>query len=238
MRNILLATAAVGVLALAAPAAHATPTLVINASDGTVANVVDVSGNSSSGTKTLSSGVFVDLGAISNAPGSTTAQLFSSTIEITNTTGSTQTVTLAFLQSGYDSPVVPPNAILENGLSGTWSNNVGTSTITAVGCTDATNSAGTSQISCPGGSTSTAGLLGTVSGGSGAFGTGDTDSVLVTSPLSLYSMDEILTITLASGANFNLTDSESLAPVPEPASLALLGVGLLGVGVARRKRSV
>jgi hypothetical protein len=39
--------------------------------------------------------------------------------------------------------------------------------------------------------------------------------------------------------NANLTIDLSGTPVPEPASLALLGIGVLGVGfVANRKRSV
>jgi hypothetical protein len=238
MRKIfLVATALAGIAAvLAAPQAHATPQLVINADGGGVVNLVNVAGTTGAGGTTLTNGVFVFLGANSNAPGGTNAQLFSSTINIVNGTNSTQTVTLAFIQNGYTSPMVPPNAILENGLSGTWSANMGTSTISAIGCTDATNSAGLTQTSCPSGSTSTAALFGTVTGDNGSFGTGNTDTILVTTPLSLYSIDEIVTISIGAGGNFNLTDSESLVAVPEPASLAVLGIGLIGLGALRGRR--
>jgi hypothetical protein len=238
MRNILLATAAVGALALAAPAAHANQ--IVNGSGGGAANIAFSITDTASGSTTLANGVFVDVSGSSNAPGSAgVAQFFSSTTQIDNTTAATQTVTLAFIQNGFSNPVVPPNAMLTNNFSGTWSNNAGTSNVSAFGCVDPSNTATlTTQLTCPGGSTLTAAQAGIVTGLNGAFS--DTPaSVLVTTALSHYALDEIITITIAAGGNFNLTNSESLRNVPEPASLAILGVGLLGLGfVANRKRSV
>ena len=236
MRNILLASAAVGVLALAAPAAHAN--LIINAQGGAgVVNVANSTTDIANGNATLANGVTIVVTGSSNAPGAAgLAELFSSTTQIVNNATTAQTVTLFFVQNGFSDPTVPPNATLTNNFSGTWTNNSGTSTGGALGCVDPSNTATVTEIACPSGSTSTAIQSGSVSTANGSFSV-PPESISVTSPLTTYALAEQIAISIAPGGNFNLTNSESLQAVGEPASLALIGVGLLGLGFVSRKRA-
>jgi hypothetical protein len=49
-------------------------------------------------------------------------------------------------------------------------------------------------------------------------------------------MTELISITLDAGALINYVSSSTVAPVPEPASLGILGLGLLGLGTLYHRR--
>ena len=78
--------------------------------------------------------------------------------------------------------------------------------------------------------------LSTLTASTTPFSLSDALDVTTTTP---YSITEVLTITTTASAHLSLDASVSDAPIPEPASLTLLGSAMIALGtLARRKRKV
>jgi hypothetical protein len=104
-------------------------------------------------------------------------------------------------------------------FSGNWSN--GTGSVSLSSFLDNTNTLfGTGTA------------LSTLSASSSPFALSEVVSATST---ALYSLTEVLTITSGAGTVFSLDGS--VANVPEPASLAVLGIGLLGLTSLRRRKA-
>ena len=237
MRNVLFATAAVGALALAAPAAHANLEIQYSSTGSSYTTLLNSGSNGGFATATAAqlntinaaTGLtFGTLDVSSNSPGTSAQALTTSaSVSVSNTTGSTITVFLTFGDTNFALPIAPPTALLTSNYSDTVLDSGGgsysfASFVNQSNAQNATTGVGTTPLT-------------------GGFGSGSStsDAVMITTLTAPYSMTELLELQLGAGDEITFSNSEKLTSTPEPASMALLGVGLLGLGfVAKRKRSV
>jgi hypothetical protein len=237
MRHVLLAATALAAIAFV-PSANATLQLSIGANGSTFTCAdgqlgCDLSGGANNllTVNTLVGGAFVQITLTQSTAGATNSlQLSSSNIE--NQSGAPLTVTLLASQTDFIGPVTSVN----NSGSLTFNDNVGAPDSTLKFWADAANTQGANPTNTPGT------LLESVSGAAttnpdsfsgsnvAAFVDGDSFSMTEGAALALITGGSV------TGFNQSMVTSAGTIPVPEPMTLGILGMGLLGLGMVRYRR--
>jgi hypothetical protein len=172
---------------------------------------------------------FTILGATSNSPGTpTSASVLQATVDLINTSSATQSIVLRVGDTDYSAPT--GSVTLLNNISGTVLVGGAQNVFDSTACVNGANV----QSTCGAFTTPTIAANITLPG-SGA----NSDSLAIAALGGLFSLTQELDITLNAGAQINFSASADVVPAGEPASLALMGVGLVGLGwIVSRRRNV
>lgn len=240
MRRILLGAAAIAAVAMTlvagTPKAHANIVLEYSLDGGSSWTTL-LTGPSGSTQATLGTTVgsfAITVASVSSdSPGTThLAQVLSASLDIQNGAGSTQSIEFAISDIDFTAPITPPKLSLNSHIGGT------------VGSSGANQNNATTFQSCI--STTNANL--TSCAGATAASTVGSPSITtpnafandqfatITSLTAPYSITSIWDLTLGAGADLGFQARASLAPVPEPVTLSVLGTGLVALGIIRRRR--
>lgn len=205
--------------------------------DGNTQSFTAPNGQLASGSVTNFHGVTITATSLSNSPntGGTSVFVLGSTIQVKDVDGLNHTVVISVGDTNFAAPTTPPALSALSSISGTVViGGTSSSTISLQSYINQDNSQnGTTGV--------TTGLQNTLTqGGLNAAGTYvlANGTATVGSLSTGYSMTSVTDISLKAGANFNVSTQVSLTSVPEPSTMAIAGLGALGMigyGLRRRK---
>jgi len=199
-------------------------------SANSVANDTGTPGAASYINSNFAGNLNINTSAGSTSPGTPGfAQTTSSTTTLINNTGSAITVFLSIGSTGFTAPV-PPLTVTTS-VSATVVNGSASNLLSYNSYVNSSNG----QNATTGTTTASPQTLNITAVASGLE---NATSFAYTTSGTPYSMTELYQITLGGNSSITLSGSTSVVPVPEPSTMAIAGLGALGMigyGLRRRK---
>lgn len=188
-----------------------------------VANVADF-------TAALFTGTYGDFAITilggSSDNGASLSDLLSAATNVRNTSASSATLHIYVTQNNYTLPLGTPLKV-EAGMGGS----INTGTLGLAGIFQGWGDNGNALFGIPG--SATTGLMSASPNGS-TFDTGSGFGLF--NRVGTFSLTSEANLTMGAGASVNYSNHINLTPIPEPASMVLLGSGLLGLAMSARRR--